>query len=58
MTDTTPREEQPLSTARDAALLAAVDELRAADEQLERAVAWSGVIRRGLVSRTSTAPSR
>ena len=42
--DTTPREELPLSTARDAALLAEVGELRAANEQLERAMASRAVI--------------
>jgi len=44
VTDTTPCEEQPLSTARDAALLAEVGELRAANEQLERAMASRAVI--------------
>lgn len=51
MTATTPREEQPLSTARDAALLAEVDELRTRNEQLEQALVSRAVIdqARGMV---------
>ncbi|MFF4804055.1 ANTAR domain-containing protein [Streptomyces sp. NPDC001351] len=48
---TTPREEQPLSTATTAALLAEVVELRASNEQLGRALASRAVIdqARGMV---------
>ncbi|MFI6663036.1 ANTAR domain-containing protein [Streptomyces sp. NPDC050523] len=51
MTGTTPRQEQPLSTAGDAGLLAEVDELRARNEQLEQALASRAVIdqARGMV---------
>lgn len=48
---TTPREEQPLSTAAAAALLAEVVELRASNEQLGRALVSRAVIdqARGMV---------
>ncbi|MFE7170260.1 hypothetical protein [Streptomyces sp. NPDC057616] len=51
MTDTTPREEQRPSTAREAALPAEVDELRAGGERWERWQASRAVIdqARGMV---------